>query len=170
MLGLVLGCHAYQSSAVPPTPIRPTSWEICFSPGGRCTALIVQTLDRATHTVHLQAYSFTSGPIAQALVEAHRRGVVVEALVDQSQLTARGAQAGVLADAGIPVRIDAAHAIAHNKVIVVDGETVLTGSFNFTEAAEARNAENLLVVRDRALAERYDTNWRHHQAHSTSYP
>jgi phosphatidylserine/phosphatidylglycerophosphate/cardiolipin synthase-like enzyme len=74
-----------------------------------------------------------------------------------------------LLEAGIPVRIDAAHAISHNKVMVIDGETVITGSFNFTKAAEERNAENLLVVRDQALAARYGANWHQHKAHSQPY-
>lgn len=60
----------------------------------------------------------------------------------------------------MPVLIDAKHAIAHNKVIVIDGETVLTGSFNFTKAAQDKNAENLLILHDRKLAAQYAENWR----------
>jgi phosphatidylserine/phosphatidylglycerophosphate/cardiolipin synthase-like enzyme len=69
----------------------------------------------------------------------------------------------------IPVKIDAAHAIAHNKVIVIDEEIVITGSFNFTKAAEEKNAENLLVIRDKKLAERYTENWQEHERHSEAY-
>ena len=67
------------------------------------------------------------------------------------------------------VKIDSEHAIAHNKVMVIDGETVITGSFNFTKAAEENNAENLLVIRDRTLAERYTKNWQEHAQHSEVY-
>jgi len=67
------------------------------------------------------------------------------------------------------VRIDAKHAIAHNKIMVIDGEVVITGSFNFTKAAEEHNAENLLVIRDAALAERYAANWKAHAEHSEAY-
>ncbi len=116
--------------------------------------------------MHVQAYSFTSVPIAQALVDAHRRGVSVEVILDKSQLEGRSVQTDFLDQAGVPVRIDAAHAIAHNKVMVIEGETVITGSFNFTKSAEERNAENLLVIRDRVLAERYEANWQKHKAHS----
>jgi len=66
-------------------------------------------------------------------------------------------------------KIDAQHAIAHNKVIIIDGETVITGSFNFTKAAEEKNAENLLVIRDKKLAERYTKNWQEHERHSEVY-
>ena len=67
------------------------------------------------------------------------------------------------------MKIDAQHAIAHNKVMIIDGEAVITGSFNFTKAAEANNAENLLVIRDRKLAERYIWNWQEHEKHSEPY-
>ena len=94
----------------------------------RCTQLVVDTLAGAHSTVLVQAYSFTSEPIAQALVEAHARGVDVEVILDKSQRTEDDARIKPLLDAKIPVRIDAAHAIAHNKVMVIDGETVITGS------------------------------------------
>jgi len=142
---------------------------VCFSPKDGCTDLIVRTLAQARNTVHVQAYSFTSRPIAQALVDAHRRGVRVEVILDKGQRRGQGVQTEFLAQAGVPVRIDDDHAIAHNKVMVIDGETVVTGSFNFTNSAEERNAENLLVIRDRALAERYETNWQKHRAHSEQF-
>ena len=70
----------------------------------------------------------------------------------------------------VPRFIDSEHAIAHNKVMVIDGATVITGSFNFTAAAEHHNAENLLVIRDAELAAKYESNWTLHRQHSTPYP
>ena len=67
------------------------------------------------------------------------------------------------------MKIDAQHAIAHNKVMIIDGEIVITGSFNFTKAAEVNNAENLLVIHDKKLAERYIKNWQEHERHSDEY-
>ena len=125
----------------------------------------MQTLAQAKQTVLVQAYS----PIAQALVEATKRGVTVEVILDKSQRTEHYSEADFLAHAGIPVRIDTVHAIAHNKVMVIDGETVITGSFNFTKAAEEHNAENLLMLHDQALAAHYEANWHHHAAHSQPY-
>lgn len=162
----VLGCAAPKSVGFLPSSTQPLVWDVCFSPKGGCTELIVNTLAQAKSTVLVQAYSFTSAPIAQALVDAHRRGVVVEVILDKSQETARGSQADFVAQAGIPVRIDRTHAIAHSKVMVIDGQTVITGSFNFTEAAEERNAENLVVIRDKAMAARYQENWNSHDSHS----
>jgi phosphatidylserine/phosphatidylglycerophosphate/cardiolipin synthase-like enzyme len=87
----------------------------------------------------------------------------------ESQRTERYSSATFLIHAGIATFIDARHAIAHNKVMVIDGQTVLTGSFNFTKAAEERNAENLLVLRGRELASKYTANWREHRQHSEPY-
>ena len=78
-------------------------------------------------------------------------------------------EADFLANSGISVLIDGKHPIAHNKIMIIDGETVITGSFNFTKQAEEHNAENLLVIHDRGLAERYLANWHDHEAHSEPY-
>ncbi len=74
-----------------------------------------------------------------------------------------------MANVGIPTFIDPAHAIAHNKIIVIDQETVITGSFNFTRAAEERNAENLLIIKSKDLAKPYIDNWNQHKEHSEPY-
>jgi phosphatidylserine/phosphatidylglycerophosphate/cardiolipin synthase-like enzyme len=124
--------------------------------------------------VLVQAYSFTSAPIAKALVAAHKRGVEVRVILDRSKEREDYSAAKFLEHEGVPVMIDSQHAIAHNKVMVVDGETVITGSFNFTRAAEERNAENLVVIHSDALAKQYGENWKIHAAHSqlvsVSYP
>ena len=143
---------------------------VCFTPGQDCTDKIVVELRNARRSILVQAYSFTSAPIARALVAANNRGVDVRAILDISQRSERYSSATFLANAGVSVWIDAGHAIAHNKVMVIDGETVITGSFNFTKAAQEKNAENLLVMRDRALAERYTANWQMHLGHAEPYP
>lgn len=117
----------------------------------------------------MQAYSFTSAPIAAALVAAHKRGVKVAVILDKSQKTANYSEADFIAHAGIATFIDSKHAIAHNKILIVDASVVLTGSFNFTKAAESSNAENLLVIRDAKLAARYLANWQGHESHAVAY-
>jgi phosphatidylserine/phosphatidylglycerophosphate/cardiolipin synthase-like enzyme len=119
--------------------------------------------------VLVQAYSFTSAPIAKALVDAEKRGVKVQVILDRSQRTEKYSSADFVQHAGIPTYIDAKHAIAHNKIMIIDGKTVLTGSFNFTKAAEENNAENLLVIQDLALATKYTANWQAHLQHSEPY-
>lgn len=142
--------------------------EVFFSPRGGCTAAVVKELGKARREVLVQAYSFTSAPIAKALVEAHKRGVKVFILLDKSQRTERYSSLTFFTNAGMDVKIDDAHAIAHNKVMVIDGgETIITGSFNFTKAAEERNAENLLVIHsNKELANRYIANFNEHRQHS----
>ena len=128
------------------------SWSVYFSPRGGCTEAIIKEIDKAKTTVLIQAYSFTSAPIAKALLIAHKKGVKVQVLLDKSQVSPKYSSATFLINQGIPTRIDSAHAIAHNKVMIIDEEIMITGSFNFTKAAEENNAENLLVIRDRNLA------------------
>jgi phosphatidylserine/phosphatidylglycerophosphate/cardiolipin synthase-like enzyme len=153
----------------PQQPAGTPSIDVYFSPRGGCTEAIVDEIGRARLTILVQAYSFTSAPIARALVEAHRRGVKVEAVLDSSQKSEKYSSADFLLHAGIPTRLDSKHAIAHNKVMVIDGGTVITGSFNFTKSAEQGNAENLLVIRDPGLAARYVANWQAHAEHSEPY-
>jgi len=143
--------------------------QVYFSPHGGCTEAVVENLDHATNSVLVLAYSFTSAPIAKSLVAAKKRGVNVQVILDKSNRTEKYSSADFVAHAGIPTFIDAKHAIAHNKVMVIDGTTVLTGSFNFTKAAEDSNAENLLVIHDAALAKKYAANWQLHRQHSEAY-
>lgn len=145
------------------------SWQVYFSPNGGCTDAIIRTLNGAKTSVLVQAYSFTSAPIAKALLNAQKRGVGIKVILDDSNVTAKYSAADFLRNSGIPTWIDSKHAIAHNKIMIIDGATVITGSFNFTKAAEQRNAENLLILKDRALAARYTKNWQDHLAHSQRY-
>lgn len=147
-----------------------SSWTVRYSPRGGCTAMAVEAIGGAKTSIRLQGYGFTSLPIADALTEAHRRGVDVQIVLDRSNSGDVHSQAKACATAGIPVWIDAHHAIAHNKILIIDGKTVLTGSFNWTAAAESSNAENLLLITDPELARRYTLNWQAHRDHSTRLP
>lgn len=102
-------------------------------------------------------------------MSAHKRGVREEVILDQSQETQKYSSATFLANQGIPTYIDAKHAIARNKVMVVDQRIVITGSFNFTRATEEKNAENLLVIQSQELAKAYRDNWQRHKEHSGPY-
>jgi phosphatidylserine/phosphatidylglycerophosphate/cardiolipin synthase-like enzyme len=132
---------------ISPQPMRAAqpAWQVCFTPGGQCTRLIIEEIEGARHTILVQAYSFTSAPILSALKAAHARGVEVEVIVDKTSARpspsgSRYSAATYLTNAGIPVWVDSKVAIAHNKVMVLDDATVITGSFNFTAAAQNHNA------------------------------
>ena len=150
-------------------PFQPASVDVYFSPKGGATQACVDVIAAAKTSINVQAYSFTSAPIAAALVAAHKRGVKVAVILDKSQKTANYSEADFIAHAGIATLIDSKHAIAHNKIVIVDASVVITGSFNFSKAAESSNAENLLVIRDIKLAARYLANWRDHALHSVTY-
>jgi phosphatidylserine/phosphatidylglycerophosphate/cardiolipin synthase-like enzyme len=145
-----------------------TSIEVYFSPQNGSTAAIEREIDRARSEILVQAYSFTSAPIAHALLKAHKRGIKVEVILDKSQKNQRYSSFTFLTNARIPTYIDARHAIAHNKIILIDRSVVITGSFNFTKAAEEKNAENLLIIRSKELTKRYLDNWLHHRNHSAA--
>lgn len=144
--------------------------EVAFSPPGGATAAIVAALGAARQRVWVQAYSFTSAPIAKAVLQAARRGLDVQVVLDKSQRTQKYSVADFFANQGVPVFIDDQHAIAHNKVMVIDSDTLVTGSFNFSKAAEQANAENMLIFRGNpALQKLYADNFRFHLSHSTRY-
>ncbi|KAA0894217.1 phospholipase D family protein [Oryzomonas rubra] len=144
--------------------------EVFFSPHGGATEAAVNEIRDAHQEILVQAYSFTSKPIAKALLDARKRGVKIEAVLDKSNATARYSAATFLVNVGIPVLIDSDHAIAHNKIIIIDRSTLITGSFNFTSAAEGKNAENLLVIKgNKPLVAKYLQNFETHKAHSTPY-
>ena len=147
----------------------PKGVSVYFSPRGGCEAAVIHELDRACDSIFVQAYSLTSTPIAMALVEAHRRGVKVSVLLDTTQRNGNYSHATFLQNAGIETRIDDRHSRAHNKLMVIDEETVITGSFNFTKEAEDRNAENLVIIWGKELAEAYVKNWESHRDHSEVY-
>lgn len=171
ILGLLLFFAVGAASVAFPTDLllTDTPAQVYFSPRNGCTAAIIRELDAAKSEILLQAYSFTSTPIAQALLAARERGVKVEAILDKSQRRDKQTTTTVLAAAGIPLYIDDRHAIAHNKIIIVDRATVITGSFNFTRAAEERNAENILILKSSELSRIYVENWLSHRDHSEAY-
>jgi phosphatidylserine/phosphatidylglycerophosphate/cardiolipin synthase-like enzyme len=137
-----------------------------FTPMPNAASAIVNAIDASQREVLVQAYGFTHNGIAQALVRAHQRGVRVHVLLDQKSETSNRYVIGVLFDAGISLRADGKHAIAHNKVMVIDQTIVVTGSFNFTNSAATRNAENFLVLKSADLADQYRVQWHNHWAHS----
>jgi phosphatidylserine/phosphatidylglycerophosphate/cardiolipin synthase-like enzyme len=143
-----------------------SSTMVFFSPKGGCQDAIVKELRSARQEVLVQAYSFTADPVTVALVEAKKRGVHVEILLDKSNETERYSDLHVFLEKGLHPLIDAHHAIAHSKVMIIDRKTVITGSFNFTHQAELENAENLLILKGHGeLVQAYRQSFLAHKAH-----
>ena len=133
----------------------------CFTPGEKCTDLIVKQIAEAKKSIYVQAYGFTSQPIIEAVGNAKVRGLEVKIILDKVNETEKqGNGAKYLRSKNIDVLIDNKVAIAHNKVMVIDNKNIITGSFNFTKSAQDRNAENVLIILDdQTIAKKYIANW-----------
>lgn len=127
LLTITFACSSPIQSK-PAGPLTTQVNEVFFSPNGGATEAIVREIGNAKQEIKVQAYSFTSAPIAKALVDAHKRGVQVTVVLDKSQRSEKYSSADFLNNAGIPTSIDDKHAIAHNKIMIIDGNTKqLTG-------------------------------------------
>ncbi|TCS80997.1 phospholipase D family protein [Pectinatus cerevisiiphilus] len=144
-----------------PTTIEGTGTiEVAFSPNGGAEEAIVDEINGAKSSIKVQAYTFTNSKISKALLHAQKRGVDVQIILDKSQQTSKYSPLKFFADNSIPVKIDNDFQIAHNKIMIIDEKTVITGSFNFTKAAAEKNAENLLIIRgNQKLTALYLKNW-----------
>ncbi len=161
---LAAGCAAESGGAGGGGAAAPTAQAapveaVCFAPPMDCAGVIAGEIGRAQRELLIQAYGFTDPRVGAAILAAHARGVVVSVILDRSNRADRRSLAPLLQAAGIPVRADLKAAIAHNKVMVIDRRRVITGSYNFTRAANTRNAENLVVLQDPPTVALYAANF-----------
>ena len=175
LLALWLGLPAAPAAACETVPATGTV-EFAFTPWDDAEGAILRALKGARQAIYVQAYLLTSRALANALIEARQRGIAVEVLADR-EMAGKGenSQLPQLAAAGIPVWLEVRYAAAHNKIMLIDPHeatnTVITGSYNFTYSAQARNAENLLILRGNPrLARAYLDNWQHHRSEALAYP
>lgn len=142
--------------------------DVHFSPHGGATESIVEGVNNSKSSIFVQAYSFTSKPIAESLVHAKHRGMDVQVIFDSENLGNKHSMLHYLYDNKVVCFLDKRHPIAHNKIVLVDKKIIFTGSFNLTNGGE-KNAENLLTIGDHLLADRYYENWLLHKEHSEVY-
>lgn len=156
------------------------SIEVAFSPNEGAEALIIKVIDSAKTDIRVLAYSFTSAPITSALLSAAKRGVSIVVVADEKNNVGEDrsgkakAALSALTTAKVNVRTISAFAIHHDKVLIVDGVTVQTGSYNYSAAAASRNSENVIVNwNNRALAKVYidhfDRNFRLSKPYQLTY-
>lgn len=156
---IILGICLSNSACLYAGNFKNSTYEVCFTPGENCTNLIIKNMDKAKKSLLVQAYSFTSAPIAKAIIDAKKRGVDVKVILDKSQFSQKYSSSKFLMNQEIQIWKDDRVAIAHNKVMIIDNMITITGSFNFTKAAQERNAENVLIIEDSILAKKYSENW-----------
>jgi hypothetical protein len=127
---------------------------VYFSPDGGCEDQILYWIDRANSSIEILIYSFTLDSIGDALVEAHGRGVEVQVVFEVGQII-QSSEYWKLKEAGIDVRNDTNSGDMHDKIMIIDGIIVLTGSFNYSQKAEETNNENLLIINSTTIATTY---------------
>ncbi len=132
---------------------------VCFTPPSGCGALIIQQISKAKKSIHVQAFNFYSDSIAKALIRAKNHGVKVKVILDKTNNNNERSQALSLTREGVEVVVDSVQGIAHNKIIILDNDKVITGSFNFSDSADNKNAENVLLIDDLDIARVYLQNW-----------
>jgi phosphatidylserine/phosphatidylglycerophosphate/cardiolipin synthase-like enzyme len=169
---LIQGCAGSSHTNLVSLPAKSITCPVihaCFTPGQDCTHQITDEIGKAEHSILVQAYGFSSKDIADELIAAKNRGVKVKVILDKSQRKQKYSLLHYIVESGIPVWIDTKPAIAHNKVMIIDGKEVVTGSFNFTDAAQKRNAENVVFISDSKLAKEYIHNWENREKQSIHY-
>jgi phosphatidylserine/phosphatidylglycerophosphate/cardiolipin synthase-like enzyme len=166
---------AVATPAAAKDPASLASVEAAFTPGDDVAALITQRIARSRKSVQVQAYIFTDRRIANALLAARRRGVTVELVGDAAQHESGGLpHLAALDRAGARVFLNDRHAASHNKIVIIDGAdpaaTVITGSYNFTQAAQSKNAENIVVISgNRRVTDRFVDNFELQRNQSTPW-
>lgn len=141
----------------------------CFTPQEKCLRVILKEISSAKKRIWLQGYTFTSIPIERALIQARDKGLDVQVILDKSQATQKHSRASSLQENSITVYIDGIPAIAHSKIIIAD-DTIITGSYNWTNSAEKRNCENLLIIKDeKETMNKYEDNFLSRKRKATVY-
>ena len=128
---------------------------VYFSPNGGCQQAVIAEIHKATQTIDIAMYYLRSRDIAQALVKAKEKNVKLRIVLDQSQEIEAASKSSYLIKHGFQVRYHLGFGLMHNKFAIIDGRSLITGSFNWTLTAEERNEENLLVIDDEPTIEQY---------------
>ena len=139
---------------------------VCFSPNGNCGATVAYWISRANSTIHIEIYDFTLNQISDALVNASRANprLSIEVVWDDSMAHGKGSEYNVLLGAGISIHLDTRSGVMHDKVAIIDDHIVLTGSFNWSNAANQVNRENLIVIDSTAIAALYEVDFQQNYA------
>ena len=149
------------------------SVQVGFSPEGSARQLVLETIGGAQHSIQMLAYAFQAPDIMQALVEAKKRGVQVRIVIDKKRNQGKTSKAAMdfVTRHGVELRTNDHFHIHHDKTIIVDGDTVETGSFNFAPSAETLNSENVVVIRGMPEVSRlYLAHWQSRWDLGKPYP
>jgi phosphatidylserine/phosphatidylglycerophosphate/cardiolipin synthase-like enzyme len=132
-----------------------TPIDLHFSPTDGVAQYILTEIGRARRSIQFMAFSFTSDDIASAMVDRRSAGLSVQGVMERQNVEGTGAAFQQLDRGGVEVLEDGNCYILHHKVIIIDEQIVITGSYNFTNSAEQSNDENLVIIADKELAAQY---------------
>ena len=135
--------------------------QVAFSPSDGVAEIICEQLSQARECVYVMAFVLTSEKIAQKLGELSRSGVKVYCVLDRGQARTRYSQSQFLEKSGVKMSISPnSHGKMHHKVITIDEDTVITGSYNFSDNAENGNDENVIIIKSSELAKLYNKEFK----------
>ncbi|MBT8494080.1 MAG: endonuclease [Deltaproteobacteria bacterium] len=137
----------------------PTIAEVHFSPGDECRLALVRLLRNASKAIDICVFTITDDRLAEAIMQAHERGVVVRIITDNDKAEDRGSDIYRMGQAGVRVRVDLSEHHMHHKFAIFDRRTLVTGSYNWTRSAAEYNRENLVVSDDAKLVVPYQKNF-----------
>lgn len=156
-IGLLLltlsGCSGGISLPACPQP------EVYFCPEGQCKEAVMEELDKAEESIYFMLYSFTDPDIGDLLVKKHDEGIYLEGIVEKQQASSKYSQYHKLEQKGVHILIDKNKALMHHKVWIIDGKTVITGSYNPTRNGNLRNNENAIILRDLRIAHKFQAEF-----------
>lgn len=135
--------------------------KVYFSPNGGCQQAVISEIKKATQTIDIAMYYLSSRQIAQALVRSRENNVRVRIVLDQGQEIESASKSGYFIKHGFDIRYHLGFGLMHNKFAIIDGKTLITGSFNWTLTAEERNEENLLIITDEGTIEKYERRFQY---------
>ena len=155
------GKDAVAATPNPRVTLDGTPLDIYFSPDDHVQAALVDLLDNAQSSIYFLAYSFTADPLGETIRRRAAAGVTVAGVMEADQVASNiGSEYDTFRAAGLDVRRDGNSGLMHHKVMIIDGQIVVTGSYNFTASAETTNDENLIVIYDPAIAGQFMQEFR----------
>lgn len=129
---------------------------VYFSPGEACKDAIISQIRSARRSLDICVFTISDNDISGAIKDRHRMGTPIRIITDNDKLYDKGSDIRDLADAGLDIRVDMTEYHMHHKFAVVDGRSVITGSYNWTRSAAKYNEENILVTQESNVVKQYD--------------
>ena len=126
-----------------------------FSPGDDCRRKLLDLCVNASRSLDISVFTISDNRLSDAIIAAHKRGVVVRVITDNDKLLDEGSDIEALIHDGINVRMDNTPYHMHHKFALIDGHTLVNGSFNWTRSASDFNHENILVTNEPLLVAAY---------------